>query len=148
MAFMAGIPAIIGAAASLASAGAGVYAAKMSAKAGAEQANELRVQARAEGNAAKQQEIERRRNLMRALASQSAAAGAMGIETSGSFGNLMSRDIQDNENDLLVANAGTSLRQRSLAAAASNARRTGRGNATASLLDTAGRTLQSFPTQG
>lgn len=139
MAFMASIPAIIGAASAIASAGAGVYSAQMTKKAGAEQANQLKLQARAEASAAKQDEIGRRRNLMRALASQSAAAGARGIEATGSFGNIMARDIAENENDLLITGAGTSMRQRALAAAASNSRRAGNASATASLLDTAGR---------
>jgi hypothetical protein len=116
---------------------AGVYSAAQTRKAGQEQKDQLRAQAKTEGVAAQQREIERRRNLIRALSSQNAAAGAAGITTDGSAGAIARADIRDAQNDLLYSTANSTARQRALRSQASNAARVGNTNAAVSLLDTA-----------
>lgn len=145
MAFLAAVPAWVGIASAAVSAGVGVYSAIQTKKAGQLQAEELKSQARTEGLAAKQREIERRRSLLRALSSQNAAAGAAGIETGGSFGAIVQRQIDDNANDLLVENANTSARQRAYASRASNAVSAANSSAAVSLLDTASKTYNNWP---
>lgn len=147
MAFVAAIPVAtwISAAGVAVAAGAGIYSAYQQKKAGQIQAGELKAQARTEADAARQREIERRRDLLRALASQNAAAGAAGIETGGSLGGIIKRNIRENTNDLLVENANTQARQRALASRASNARKQGNVAATTSLLDTAASTYKNWP---
>lgn len=134
----AAIPYLL-AATTAATVAAGVYSYRQQKRAGEEEAYQIGVQKRAEGQAAKRQEIERRRNLMRALSSQSAAAGAAGISTSGSFGNQMLKDIEDNENDLLINRAGFATRQAALSSASRNARSAANANANISLFQTAQR---------
>lgn len=145
MAFVAAVPAWVSLAAVGVSAAAGVYSAYQTAQTGAQQAADLKAQARTEATAAAQKQIERRRDLLRALASQNAAAGAAGIETGGSFGGIIRRQINENSNDLLVMNAGLQTRQRTLASQASNARQSANAQAATSLLDTAGSTLKNWP---
>lgn len=101
------------------------------------QAAELKAQAKTEAVAAGQQQIERRRALIRALSSQNAAAGAAAIETSGSVEAIARRDIKDAQNDLLYSTMNSDARQRALRSQASNAARIGRVNANLSLVDTA-----------
>jgi hypothetical protein len=113
----------------------GAYSAIQQKNLGDDQKAELKAQAKTEGVAAQQREVERRRNLIRALASQNAAAGAAGIETSGSVEALARRDIRDSHNDLLSNSINTQARQRALRSQASNAARAGRTNAATSLLD-------------
>lgn len=107
--------------------------------AGVAQSNELKYQAYTEGLAAKQREIDRRRDLMKALSSQNAATGAGGIELGGSFGGIIRRNIKDNQSDLLVDAAGVSARQQAMLLAAKNAKAQGNMQAVTSLLDTAGK---------
>lgn len=120
-----------------ASAVGGVGAAIQQRNTGIIQSNELKATARVEADAAKGREIERRRSLIRALASQNAAAGAAGVETSGSIGGIILSDIRQNEQDLLTDAAGASARQRALTVGAQNARTQGNLGAAVSLLDTA-----------
>lgn len=49
-----------------------------------------------------------RENMLKALSTQNAAAGAGGIGTGGSFGANVNRQISQNQNDLLALNANTS----------------------------------------
>lgn len=137
----AAIPWIVAAA----SAAGAVAGAVIQRNAGIATANNAAMQARIEGDAAKQQEIQRRQNLLRALSSQNASAGAGGIETSGSVGAGIRRQINQNNNDLLSIDAGTSARQSMLASQASNARRAGNIGAAASLLDGAVKTYNAIP---
>lgn len=116
---------------------AGVYSSHEQRKAGVAQANQYKVEAKTEQVAAGQREIERRRNLIRALASQNAAAGAAGIETSGSAAAIYNSDINDAQNDLLYDTFNSKARQRALMARASNSVKAGNAAANASLLDTA-----------
>lgn len=145
MAFIAAVPAWVSVVSAVAGVVAGGISAYNTAKAGKIQAADLKVQARTEESAARQREIDRRRSLLRALASQNAAAGAAGIETGGSFGAIVQRNIADNANDLLVDNANTQARQQALAARASNAVKSANTAAAASLLDTASNTYKNWP---
>jgi hypothetical protein len=115
----------------------GVTAAIQQRNAGIIASNQYTAQVRTEGNAAKQREIERRQALMRTLATTNARAGAMGVETSGSIGGIIRKDIKENQQDLLVNAANYSARRRDLLTAASNARQQGNLAAVGSLLDTA-----------
>jgi len=142
MAFLAATPAILGgmsvgtAVAVGTTVAAGAYSAVQARNAGIAQSNELKAQSRVEGLAAKQNEIERRRDLIRALSSQNAAAGAAGVTTDGSIGTIMKRDIRDNQNDLLVGDANASAQARLRRSQASNSRQQGNIRAVTSLLDT------------
>lgn len=141
MAFIpAGLAAIGGGSAvaggvALAGLAVGAYSAIQQKNAADDQRAEIKAQAKTEALAAAQRENERRRNLIRALASQNAAAGAAAIETSGSVEALARRDIRDAHNDLLSSTANSAARQRALRSQASNAARVGRMNAATTLLD-------------
>lgn len=117
----------------------GAMAAVSARNAGIAQSNDMKYQAYVEGLSAKQQEIDRRRMLLKALSSANAAAGAGGIETSGSFGGIVRQSIKDNTNDLLVGAANATAKQQTLKLGARNARATGNNNAAMSLLDTTGK---------
>lgn len=146
MTFLAATPAILGgmsvgtAAAVATTVAAGTYSAVQARNAGIAQSNELKAQSRVEGLAAKQNEIERRRDLIRALSSQNAAAGAAGVTTDGSIGAIMKRDIRDNQNDLLVSSANSSAQSSLRRSQASNSRQQGNIRAVTSLLDTGAKT--------
>jgi hypothetical protein len=122
-----------------ATAASGLMSATAARNAGIAQSNDMKYQAYVEGLSAKQQEIDRRRSLLRALASANAAAGAGGIETSGSFGGIVRQSIKDNTNDLLIGAANASAKQQTLSIGARNARAAGNTNAALSLLDTTGK---------
>lgn len=127
----------------LATAAVGVYSAFEQVKAGQALAAEKKQEAVREGDAARQEEIERRRSLMSVLAQRSAAAGAAGVTTDGSIGALTRRDIRDNRNDLGISNANTAARQRALRGQAKSAIRTSRAGAAGSLLDSAGKLYEA-----
>lgn len=118
-------------------AASGIFAAVQQRNAGIIQSNALKAQARVEGDAAKQREIERRQVLMRTLAAQNARAGAMGVETGGSIGGIIRKDIKDNQQDLLVNSANYAAKRQALITGAANAEYTGNMQAVGSLLDTA-----------
>jgi hypothetical protein len=121
----------------LASAAVGIYGAVEQHRAGQEAKAESKQAAMREASAARQEEIERRRGLMKVLAARSASAGAAGVTTGGSIGALTRQDIKDNRNDLLVSDVNSATRQRALRQAGNSAARTGTANAATSLLDTA-----------
>lgn len=123
----------------VASAAAGIYSAAQSRQAGLAASADARAQAKTETVNAQQREIDRRRDLIRALSSQNASAGAGGVETSGSVGAIMRQDINNAQNDLLFDSVNTQSRQRVLRSRASNAVKTGNASAATSLLDTAGK---------
>lgn len=79
--------------------------------AGKQDAAEIRHQAAMEGRLAKQQEIERRRSLLRALASQNASIGAAGISGAGSAGNLMAVDAKRFDEDMVVSRSNNVINQ-------------------------------------
>lgn len=114
----------------------GAYAAREQYRSGQIKEAELKTQAKTEAVAAGQQQIERRRALIRALSSQNAAAGAAAIETSGSVEAIARRDIKDAQNDLLYSTMSSDARQRTLRSQASNSARSGRTRAAVSLADT------------
>jgi hypothetical protein len=116
---------------------AGVAKAVVGYNAMQDQSSALLGQARQEKDAAQQREIERRRDLMRALSAQSAQAGAAGVEISGSTQGLMLTDIKQNQQDLLTEAANTGLRIKDLRQRAANARRAGVWSAAGGLLETA-----------
>lgn len=116
--------------------GGGLASANAARNVGIAQEQQYKYQSYVEGLAAKQREIERRRDLIRSLSSMNAQAGAGGIELGGSLGGIIMKNIKDNQNDLLVNNANLSATQQSLAAAGANARQAANTNAAMSLLDT------------
>lgn len=122
---------------------AGAYSARQQYKVGLIQQSELKAQAKTEAVSAGQQQIERRRNLIRALSSQNAGAGAAGIENSGSVAAIARSDIRDAQNDLLIGSVNSDARQRALRSQASNAARIGRNNAVTSLIDSGYRTYKA-----
>lgn len=101
-------------------------------------------QARTEADAAKGREIARRQDLMRALSTQNAAAGAGGVETSGSIGGTARTDIKQNRQDLMYDAAGVGSRRSALLAAGSNARLSGNLAAAGSLFDTGYKVASAF----
>jgi hypothetical protein len=124
----------------LASAAAGIYAgvesARMTRQMGRVAEGQSKIDAAAEGDAARQREILRKRALMRAISSQQARAGAGGVEFSGSIGQIAQLDIDEANRDLMIDRANTSQRQRALRLQGRNARVTSRAQSTISLLDT------------
>lgn len=118
-------------------AAAGVASAAQTRKAGIVASNEAKMEAKQEGDAARAREIERRRDLLRAIANQNARAGAMGVTTGGSIGGMIKSDINDARNDLLVDTANTRNRQRALRIGGRNSVKAGNAAAVSSLLDTA-----------
>lgn len=129
-------------------AAAGTMAAVQQRNAGIIQSNQLKAQARVETDAARGREIERRRDLMRALAAQSARAGALGVETSGSIGGIMRTDIQQGQQDLLTDSANTSAKRRALIYGANSAVQQGNIGAVATLLQTGAQSMSMMPGKG
>jgi hypothetical protein len=115
---------------------AGVYSAVQQRNAGIQQQFQYKEQAAQEGDAARQREIDRKRNLLRALASQNAAAGANGISFDGSAANLARVDIEQSNSDSLIDNVNSGRRGRVLQMGGREARRSGDLAAAGSLLDT------------
>lgn len=131
MAFIApAIPYII---AGLSAAGT-VYGANEQRKASVIESRETLKQAKAEEISAAQRQIERRRNLLRSLSSQNAAAGAAGVGLEGSTSAIAKADIRDATNDLLIDDSNSDQRISSLRSQASNARRLGNAQFGSSLL--------------
>lgn len=123
----------------------GVKSAQASKQAGRVTQAESEIAAKAEGDAARQREVERKKNLLRALASQQATAAAAGIRTDiGSTASLMGYDIDESNRDLDTDSTNTLARQRALRFRGRNARAVGDAQATSTLIDTAVRTYQSF----
>jgi hypothetical protein len=144
MAFLPALAAVGGGSAvagalTVAGAAAGVYSAVQQRQAGIEASAEAKAQAKTEEVNSNQREIDRRRDLIRALSSQNAAAAAAGADNSGSTGAIMRRDIKDAQNDLLFSSVNSDSRQRALRSRASNAVKQGNAGAATSLLDTAGK---------
>lgn len=132
----------------LATAAVGVYSAYEQHAAGQAVNAEKKREAVREGDAARQEEIERRRQLMAVLAQRSAAAGAAGVATDGSIGALTRRDIRDNRNDLAVSASNVAAKQRALRAQGRNAVRSANASAASSLMDTANQTYKSAAGKG
>jgi len=108
---------------------------KSSRDAGQIASKEAELAARKEGDAGRQREIERRRALIRALASQNAQAGASGITTDGSVGAVAQSDIKQFQNDLLGDYVNTKNQQSLYRTQGKNAKRAGNIGAGMALLD-------------
>lgn len=131
-----GVMAAIGAGASVVGAGASAY---MSHESGVAASNQAKDKARIAADQSTQQQINQRQNLMRALASQNAQAGAGGIGTGGSFGANAQRQITQNQNDLLVTSAGASAQIQGYNQQAASDVTSGNIGAGVSLLDGVGK---------
>jgi hypothetical protein len=97
----------------------------------------LNLQAKQAGDAARAREIERKRDLLKALATQNAAAGAQGVAFSGSKAAIARTDIRQAATDLLADTANTRTQQRILRTRGANAQKAGNMRALTSLVDTA-----------
>lgn len=117
--------------------GSGVLAAGQQYRAGKQMEIQYKQEAAQEGDQARQREIERKRNLLRALASQRASAAASGANMEGSLANLARVDIEQAATDLEYDQTNTSRRGRVLRGAGREAVRSGTIAAGASLLDSA-----------
>lgn len=129
----------------LATTAAGIYSSMQQIRAGNEAAADAKIAAKREADAARGEEIQRRRALQETLADRVAIAGASGAGTGGSIGLLARTDIRDNRNDLLTTSINSKAKQRALRTQGSNAKKTGVANAAASLLDTAGGLYDKMP---
>lgn len=128
----------------LISLGISAYAAVEQKKAADEQSVDIQRQAKAEELSASQRQIDRRRNLLRALSSQNASAGAAGVELSGSATAIAKADIRDATNDLLIDKSNSNTRLRSFRSEAQNLRRRGNAQFASSLASS----LSSFNSAG
>jgi hypothetical protein len=141
MAFMGAVgswlAANAGTIAAVTAAAGGVASGISSRNAAVAQSNQAKAQAAREGDAARQREIERKRNLLRALSQQSAAIGASGVTAEGSLAGIARADIRDASTDLLVDRSNTESTINSLQSGAAAARQAGNLGLAASLFDTA-----------
>ncbi len=103
-----------------------------------------RIEANQERDAARGREIDRRRALLAALASQNAAAGAGGVAFSGGLAAAARRDVADARRDSLTDTVNTDARVRALRSQGRSARMIGNLGAAKSLLDTGVQGYQSF----
>lgn len=117
--------------------GSAGLAAGMQYRSGKMQEIQYKQEAKQEGDAARQREIDRKRNLLRALASQNASTAAMGAEFSGSISNIAKVDIEEAATDLAVDGVNAARRQRALRLSAREASNAGTARAAGSLLDAA-----------
>jgi hypothetical protein len=143
MAFFVPILAAVGGGSALAgglavaSAAVGVMGAVQQQQAGKIERAEYNLQAKQVGDAARAREIERKRDLLTALATQAATAGAQGVAMQGSNVGIAKADIARARNDLLVDTANTRTQQRVLRTRGINAQRAGTARAVTSLVKTA-----------
>jgi hypothetical protein len=121
---------------------AAVYSQK---RAGALQAIAYKEQAKDEEFSARDREIERRQRLVRALASQNAEAGALGIDNTGSRRAMVLDDVKRARFDDLTDRAMTTRRAASLKSAGREARKQSNIQAGMTLLDTAGSAANAWP---
>jgi hypothetical protein len=115
----------------------GVYSAQQQKAAGKAANAEAQIAANREGDAARGREIERRRALLRAIASQNAAAGAGGVSVNEA---TLGADLMYATDDLMTDRSNTLQTQSLLRLQGSNAKRAGKVGAFTTLLDTAGST--------
>jgi type II secretory pathway pseudopilin PulG len=117
---------------------AGGVSASQSYKAGQQANNEYKSMAKQEQDSARQQEIEKRRNLLRALSSQNAQAGAQGVSTAAGTGKaaIAQRNINENRSDLLTDKVNTKRKQAMFISKGRAAARAGEMEAIGTLLET------------
>lgn len=96
---------------------------------------QLGVQEKTEEVEAGRQAIERRRDLLRVMAARNAAAGAAGIETSGSVAAIVKADIRDAADDLMYGEFNSAQRRQAHKLQSRAFRRAGNAKAVTSLLD-------------
>jgi 3-methyladenine DNA glycosylase Tag len=72
------------------------------------------IEARQVEDAARAEEIVRKRALIEAIAAQNAIAGSRGITTGGSFGAFQLSDIRQAQNDLLIAKTSAAAKMKAL----------------------------------
>lgn len=124
---------------------AGAESAKASRRAGQATAAETQLAANAEGDAARQREIERKRNLLRAISSQTASSAAAGVKANeGSPNALINLDIAEANTDDNVDYGNTKAQQRAMTFRGQNAIAVGNAAGRTSMLDTAANTLKIF----
>lgn len=128
MAFLALTPVLLGA-----TAASGLLAARGQFVAGKQEEIQAKLAALKAADAARQDEIGRRQNLLRSLASQNALAGAQGVTVDAA---AVRTDIRDAQNDLLVVRSNAEAEQRALRLRGESAKRAGSLGAAVSLLDT------------
>jgi hypothetical protein len=127
-------------------AGAGAATAVAHHRAGEFQAIQYREQAQQETDANRDREIERRRRLVAALASQNAEAGAFGTAPGvGSRAAIALSDARRAQYESLADRAGTGRRSLMLRSSAKESRRQGNTLALASAIDTAGGVMEVLP---
>lgn len=129
---------LLGAAA--ATVASGVISAQQSRAAGKMKEAQSKIDANAEGDAAREREIKRKRNLLRAISSQQAAAAAGGVSFSeGSPAAIGRLDISQANRDARIDNANTKQKQQALRQRGRAARIQGNAQSAMTLLDTAAR---------
>jgi hypothetical protein len=121
----------------VASAAVGVMGAAQQRAAGKAENAGYKIEVKQAGDAARGREIERKRDLLRALATQAATAGAQGVAMQGSNVGIALGDIKQARNDLLADTANTKTQQRILRTKGINAQRAGNNAAITSLVSTA-----------
>ena len=99
---------------------------------------EDKIKTRQAGLDAGAKQIDIRQKMLQAMASQNAAAGAGGIGTGGSFGAGITRQITQNQSDLLTTSTNAATQEQLFTLQGNNAATTGELQAGASLLDFAG----------
>jgi hypothetical protein len=115
-------------------------------RAGALQQIAYKEQAKQEEFSARDREIERRRRLVQAIASQNAEAGALGLDpTMGSRRAIMLEDVKRARFDDLTDRAMTTRRATSLKSAGRESRRQANFQSDVTLLDTAGSVANAWP---
>lgn len=107
-------------------------------RAGQAESVALKEKATQEQDSARDREIQRRRQLIRTLASQNAIAGASGVDpTAGSMQAIALRDIRDAETESIMDRSVTGRRTALLRMQAKQAKQQGYLGAGATVLDTA-----------
>lgn len=122
-----------------ATAATGYMSYRSSVEAGKAQNAQAKMAANQEADAAREREIDRRRSLLKALATQTAAAGTAGVSTrSGTaLASLAREQIKEAKNDTLLDTVNTGRERNKLLAMGKNAKMLGRMQGASSLLDTA-----------
>jgi len=105
---------------------------------------EAQIAANREGDAARAREIERRRALLRSLASQNAVSGAYGVDPNMT---IAGADINYATNDFYTDQANTQATQAMLRLQGKNAKRAGTAGAFTTLLDTTASTASLWPSK-
>jgi hypothetical protein len=121
---------------------AGVASAVGTYQAGSAAASAEKQAAKQEALKAQTAEIERKRNLLRALGNQNAVAGAQGVAFSGGKEAIARKDILEAREDSMIAKANLDTSVAASRSRASNFKKQGALGAGVSLLDTAGKVGQ------